>query len=323
MLHFYTRANPTQLSAHLIVSPCLFFPDLSIALDPPKALEVIDREPTGQWLLVREIKTDRSNNKKKQTEVNTTKAVGKLEGASVTSSLDDAAEATEATEAAPDASSTSIDATANCGWVPVSHVKVVNIPKLLQKRQKVIRELVATEETFVHSLNVLVDLWLEPLELAGSRILPSEDLECIMRNVVQLRDIHAKFLERLKSRLRRWNVRPTIGDLFVTLIEQVRQAYPSYVNNHEDALDLVKALEHSPKHEKFQNHARQCREHPMAKGLGLSALLITPIQRIPRYRLLLQEVLKQTCTGHPDTAYLRRALEEMKGVATYINEELR
>ena len=35
---------------------------------------------------------------------------------------------------------------------------------------------------------------------------------------------------------------------------------------------------------------------------GLDSYLITPIQRIPRYVMLLQEMLKVTPTHHPDFA---------------------
>lgn len=36
------------------------------------------------------------------------------------------------------------------------------------------------------------------------------------------------------------------------------------------------------------------------KGLKLNALLITPVQRIPRYKLLLQELLHNTAASSPD-----------------------
>ena len=40
-----------------------------------------------------------------------------------------------------------------------------------------------------------------------------------------------------------------------------------------------------------------------------SSLLITPIQRLPRYRLLMGEILKHTPVKSPD----RRAVEEVYG----------
>lgn len=56
---------------------------------------------------------------------------------------------------------------------------------------------------------------------------------------------------------------------------------------------------------------------------SLSDLLITPVQRIPRYVLLLQLILKNTANDHPDAKYLKDALREIKKVATIINERKR
>jgi len=47
--------------------------------------------------------------------------------------------------------------------------------------------------------------------------------------------------------------------------------------------------------------------------------LIKPIQRIPRYNLLLLELLKHTEPSHPDYDDLTKALAKMKEVATHIN----
>lgn len=56
---------------------------------------------------------------------------------------------------------------------------------------------------------------------------------------------------------------------------------------------------------------------------GLQSLMISPVQRVPRYKLLLQEMLKMTPLSHADRADLRRALKAVSEVATHINEEVR
>lgn len=60
-----------------------------------------------------------------------------------------------------------------------------------------------------------------------------------------------------------------------------------------------------------------------SQGLHLGALLILPIQRIPRYVLLLQDLLRHTESKHPDHDDLVQALKEMRQVADYINEKKR
>lgn len=48
-----------------------------------------------------------------------------------------------------------------------------------------------------------------------------------------------------------------------------------------------------------------------------------PVQRIPRYRMLLQELVDNTLEEHPDSAKLTESLEEMKKVADFINHQMR
>jgi len=52
----------------------------------------------------------------------------------------------------------------------------------------------------------------------------------------------------------------------------------------------------------------------------LSSLLIMPVQRIPRYALLLTELIKLTNEGHPDLENLRKAEKLVKEIAGSLNE---
>ena len=48
-----------------------------------------------------------------------------------------------------------------------------------------------------------------------------------------------------------------------------------------------------------------------------------PVQRIPRYRMLLEDLLKNTACEHADFPHLEKALEEMKHVADFVNHQMR
>lgn len=74
---------------------------------------------------------------------------------------------------------------------------------------------------------------------------------------------------------------------------------------------------------KFARALEKC-HHANLNGLsGLETLLVVPVQRIPRYVLLLREVLKFTPETHADYAKCRQAFEEMEKVAGLINEKKR
>ena len=57
---------------------------------------------------------------------------------------------------------------------------------------------------------------------------------------------------------------------------------------------------------------------PECHRLDLRSLLIMPVQRIPRYNLLLGELLKETPNTHPDHADLTTAVAAMKQVAEHV-----
>ena len=49
-------------------------------------------------------------------------------------------------------------------------------------------------------------------------------------------------------------------------------------------------------------------------GLDLTSFLIMPVQRVPRYRMLIEEIVKQTPPDHPDMQSLATALEKVGSV---------
>ena len=55
----------------------------------------------------------------------------------------------------------------------------------------------------------------------------------------------------------------------------------------------------------------------------MPSYLIMPVQRIPRYILLLQDYKSNTEESHPDYQNLTKALETLKNIADRINEEKR
>ncbi|GAB1601612.1 rho guanine nucleotide exchange factor 39-like [Argonauta hians] len=58
-------------------------------------------------------------------------------------------------------------------------------------------------------------------------------------------------------------------------------------------------------------------------GLKFNALLITPVQRVPRYKLLLEDLLEHTPTSHYDYYDLQEATKQICNIAIHINEHIR
>ena len=60
-----------------------------------------------------------------------------------------------------------------------------------------------------------------------------------------------------------------------------------------------------------------------ADGFSLGDLLIQPIQRVPRYRMLLEELVKHTPLDHCDYGKCQAALAQIVHVASELNEAKR
>jgi hypothetical protein len=56
-----------------------------------------------------------------------------------------------------------------------------------------------------------------------------------------------------------------------------------------------------------------------SKGQNLQSYAIMPVQRVPRYLLLLRELLKWTLDDHPDKANLDLALQHVDESARHMN----
>jgi hypothetical protein len=56
-------------------------------------------------------------------------------------------------------------------------------------------------------------------------------------------------------------------------------------------------------------------------GVDLESLMITPVQRIPRYEMMLAELLKSTPADHVDRREVLEALQEVRATAKAINDD--
>jgi hypothetical protein len=64
-------------------------------------------------------------------------------------------------------------------------------------------------------------------------------------------------------------------------------------------------------------------QQPECRALSFQAFILAPVQRIPRYKLLLEDLSRHTPSSHPDAELLGKALESIQQVAHYVNEMIR
>ncbi|XP_038829635.1 rho guanine nucleotide exchange factor 17-like [Salvelinus namaycush] len=99
--------------------------------------------------------------------------------------------------------------------------------------------------------------------------------------------------------------------------EILANIYSAYIDNFLNAKDAVRiAKEAKPAFLKFLETSM--RENKEKQALG--DLMIKPVQRIPRYELLVKDLLKHTPEEHPDHPLLLDAQRDIKRLAEKINK---
>ncbi|KHJ42575.1 RhoGEF domain protein, partial [Trichuris suis] len=187
-------------------------------------------------------------------------------------------------------------------------------------RTHIVKELVETENSYVENLKLLVHKYLRPLkrpELCS--LVELGTLNEIFFQVPEMLAYHEAFLKALKTRLDFWDNKQKIGDILLANFTKqcVIDTYMAFINNWKNArLAIRKACSAKPA---FAKYLERCSREHMNK-LSLDALLIMPVQRIPRYELLLKELLKHTSVEHPDHALLLRAGKVLHDLANKIDQ---
>ena len=188
--------------------------------------------------------------------------------------------------------------------------------KMSTVRNNILTEILETEITYVSNLKMIVDNYLRPIR--EQNILPKDDIRIIFSDIEILVATNKRMLIQLQSKIGTKSRSPnaTIGDIFLELIP-ILQVYAMFINNYDRANEHNFSLQDSNKnYKKFLTKNGFSRNH-------LESLLITPIQRPPRYVMLLSELLKYTWPEHQDYKNLQIAVAQIKKTTGNINQKKR
>lgn len=83
--------------------------------------------------------------------------------------------------------------------------------------------------------------------------------------------------------------------------------YALYVQNFNSSLETIKVI--CEKNSRFANFLKLQSFHPDCKLQTFQSFLLMPVQRIPRYKLLLDDLIHNTPEIHYDYDDLEKALK--------------
>ncbi|XP_048167080.1 dynamin-binding protein isoform X6 [Corvus hawaiiensis] len=187
--------------------------------------------------------------------------------------------------------------------------------RMLEKRAKVIEELLQTERDYIRDLEMCVERIMVPLQQAQMQNI---DFESLFGNIHMVINFSKQLLSTLEAS-------DAIGPVFLTQRAELESVYRVYCQNHDEAIALLETYEKDEKMQKLlldllDSLRSLYSEWGCTNYINLGSFLIKPVQRVMRYPLLLMELLSATPEAHPDRAPLTAAVLAVKEINVNINE---
>ncbi|CAI5686237.1 unnamed protein product [Oreochromis niloticus] len=188
-------------------------------------------------------------------------------------------------------------------------------------RQAVIYELFTTEVSHLRTLRVLDQVFYQKMRT----VLTSDELACIFPNLPQVYELHASLCEAMKKR-RESPIVQDIGDVMLTRFEgaagdEFQEQASQLCCQQSQALELIKSKQR--KDARFAHIIQECEASPHCRRLQLKDLLVSEMQRLTKYPLLLDKIIKYTEAGSSDLPLLQRVHACCRGILQSVNEDVR
>ncbi|XP_038551012.1 FYVE, RhoGEF and PH domain-containing protein 4-like [Micropterus salmoides] len=190
-----------------------------------------------------------------------------------------------------------------------------------QKLYKIANELLQTERAYVARLHLLDQVFCSRLtEEAGRGSFPPEVIRNIFSNISSIYSFHSQFLlPDLENCISHWYESPGLGNVLLQHAPFLRM-YADYVRNFDQALELVKTW--TERSSAFRNIIQDIQSQEVCGSLTLQHHMLEPVQRVPRYEMLLRDYLKRLPEDNPDYELAHKSLQSISMAATHSNSAI-
>ncbi|ELP93045.1 guanine nucleotide exchange factor, putative [Entamoeba invadens IP1] len=181
----------------------------------------------------------------------------------------------------------------------------------------VVKEFITTEKTYVEQLCVVEELIHQPL--LQTDILSLKETELIFNGISVIYGINKTLFKTICREMNVYSQDSTFGKTFLTITPFLKM-YSDYCQIYPKINQLVTSLKSSEKFTCF--YKKQIVKAPSNYvNFDLLALLITPVQRLPRYKLLLSDLFEHTKFKDVDYSNIKKSLEEIEKVTSFVNAQ--
>ncbi|XP_060699030.1 FYVE, RhoGEF and PH domain-containing protein 6 isoform X2 [Hemiscyllium ocellatum] len=183
------------------------------------------------------------------------------------------------------------------------------------------REIMSSEKVFVDVLKLLHidfrDSVIQSSRQYGKQVIEDKTLNQILYYLPQLYELNRGLLRELEERMAHWEEHQRIADIFVEKGPYLKM-YSTYIKEFDKNVCLLD--EQCKKNPTFASVVREFEMSTRCANLALKHYLLKPVQRIPQYKLLLTDYMKnlsKDCADYKDT---QAALAIVVEVANHAND---
>ncbi|KAL0482447.1 hypothetical protein AKO1_013092 [Acrasis kona] len=200
-------------------------------------------------------------------------------------------------------------------------------------RVQLLKEILESEKNYVKNLDLLWKMYYQTLVEGHEDPFQKNKLDVPGRvtnahkmfppNLSTVMTLHQAFLRKLEDRYKLFDDESlyflVIGDL-IREMAPFFKVYVTYLSSFERSNMIIRR---NRQNQQFDDWLDRRKKLPQSKGLDIGSLLIMPVQRLPRYQLLLKSLLEHTRPDHNDRSYLLESYDLISDITEFQNRRIK
>ncbi|XP_059831052.1 ephexin-1 [Hypanus sabinus] len=207
-------------------------------------------------------------------------------------------------------------------WQDLSVVQQSGILNTLSKeerrRQESMFEVLTSEASYLRSLNILIEHFMNARDLNDNIIL--RDKKTLFSCIVRVKKVSESFLKELEERVDESIMISDVCDIIYSHAQHNFQVYIDYVRNQFYQEQKYSQLMEENPH--FAAAVIRLQELPQCQRLPLMSFLLLPFQRITRIKMLIENILQKSEVGSANEETASKALSVVSKIIEDCNREV-
>jgi hypothetical protein len=194
------------------------------------------------------------------------------------------------------------------------HTRGLLLPDV-PERDNIKQEILSTEKKYLESLDILNNIYLTPL--IQKKLLISTEINDLILVLNIIMNFSKQLVKNIESSIETDN----LGEKFLIVIPFLK-TYTDYFNKYEKVSTIIRNAKQENKKfaEWLIKTEKKCR---IENKLNLGSYMVMPCQRIPRYNLLLSQLLRNTDDLHKDYNNIKKALDGTVSLSDFLNKKIK